>query len=206
MQRRQHRRVRLRLPARLRWVAPLGQKIEQCETRNASRGGLLLACHERHSVGMPLWVTFPYDPALPEGQPEVLARVLRCEDVQETSGRVTTVAVHFESALRPARTATGKLQRDSVSSKASRPVAIPIRVRPERVPWFEEAMTLDVSPDTLRFVTNRIYSPGEALRISFAVPESSPWRDGTEQAARVIQVDPLPESSSLAVTVKRISA
>src|SRR5262250_1435138 len=85
MQRRQYARVRLRLSARLRWSAPLGQRIEHCETINASRGGLLVACHEAHSPGHPLWVTFPFDVEASALQPEVLARVLRRDAVGESS-------------------------------------------------------------------------------------------------------------------------
>lgn len=204
MPRRLHPRVRLRLPVRLRWVAPLGQKIEQCETRNASRGGLLLACHEHHGVGMPLWVTFPYDPALSDGQPEVLARVMRCEDHREDNHIVTSVAVHFESLLRTGPGSGSRARSAPETSNNRRPLAIPIRVRPEQIPWFEEAMTLDVSSESLRFVTHRVYSPGDALRISFTQPGSSPWRGESEQAARIVHVEPLPDGTSLAVTVQRI--
>src|ERR1700688_3551754 len=59
MDRRKHHRVQLRLPARLRWTTPFGQKTEVCETVNVSRGGLLVPCQEVHAEGMPLWVTFP---------------------------------------------------------------------------------------------------------------------------------------------------
>jgi|SRR5690348_3161034 len=206
MPRRLYRRVHLRLPVRLRWTAPLGQKVEQCETRNASRGGLLLACHEHHGVGMPLWVTFPYDPARPDGQPEILARVLRCED--DEGGNRISVAIHFEGSLNtaPYAPAAGAGKSDeppgSVSSRS--PLSVPIRVRPERVPWFEEAMTIDVASDTLRFVTNRVYSPGDTLRVSFLNAESIPWRGAAEQPARVVSIEQLPDGPSLAVTLRRL--
>src|SRR5262245_16967833 len=79
MDRREHYRVQLRIPARLRWTTPLGRTTEICETLNVSRGGLLVPCKENHATSMPLWVTFPYDATLPFGQPEVLARVVRSE-------------------------------------------------------------------------------------------------------------------------------
>ena len=86
MDRRDHHRVQLRLPARLRWTTPFGQKTEVCTTVDVSRGGVLVPCREPHAEGMPLWVTFPYDNSLIVGQPEVFARVVRavvlvCEDV-----------------------------------------------------------------------------------------------------------------------------
>src|SRR5215471_14842442 len=80
---REHHRARIRLQARLRWTTPFGQKIELCQTIDASRGGLLLSSGESHSVGVPLWVTFPYDASVPDGQPEVLARVVRCGKLPE---------------------------------------------------------------------------------------------------------------------------
>lgn len=204
LQRRQYRRVRLRLPVRLRWVAPLGQKFEQAETRNASRGGLLLTCQEHHGVGMPIWITFPYDPTLPEGQPEVLARVMRCEDRKENGAVVTTLAIHFDSALRSAPNRAGGIDEESPAADVRRPLALSIRVRPETVPWFEEVMTLDVSSDSLRFVTNRVYVLGDRVRVSFASLDSSPWRGDGEQAARIVRVEQMPGSASFTVTIERI--
>lgn len=203
LQRRQYRRVRLRLPVRLRWVAPLGQKFEQAETLNASRGGLLLACHEHHGVGMPIWITFPYDPTLPEGQPEVLARVMRCEDRKENGAAVITLAVHFDSALRSAPNQASGTGEGPPARAARRPLSLSIRIRPEAVPWFEEVMTLDASPDSLRFVTNRVYAPGDRVRVSFASLDSSPWRGDGELAARIINVHPIPGSASFTVTIER---
>src|ERR1700722_5855017 len=77
MDRRDYHRVQLRLPARLRWTTPFGQKTEVCTTVDVSRAGMLVPCREPHAEGMPLWVTFPFDSSLIVGQPEVLARVVR---------------------------------------------------------------------------------------------------------------------------------
>src|SRR6476646_6083502 len=77
MDRREHHRVQLRIPARLRWTTPLGQKTEFCETLNVSRAGLLVPCKENHAAGTSLWITLPFDATLPFGKPEVLARVVR---------------------------------------------------------------------------------------------------------------------------------
>src|SRR5260370_23380245 len=83
MDSRRHRRVRMRLPARLRWTTPFGQKIELAETIDASRSGLLLSTRETHSCGTSVWVTFPYDASLRDGQPEVAAHGVRREDALE---------------------------------------------------------------------------------------------------------------------------
>jgi PilZ domain len=203
MKRRQYRRVRLRLPVRLRWAAPLGQKTERCETRNASRGGLLVTCHEQHGVGMPVWVTFPFDPVLPDLQPEILARVLRSEEREENGQRVSVVAVHFESSLR-ASIPGNDAGKDSPKPESEwRSFSTPIRVRLQHVPWFEEAMTSEVSSEELRFVSNREYSPGDSLLVSFAALDSSPWLGEGEHSARVLRVDPIPGSNSLSVTVRK---
>src|SRR5271154_1422972 len=77
MDRRAHHRVQLRLPARLRWTTPLGQKTEVCHTVNVSRSGALVPCQEAHAEGRSLWVTFPYDAAISSAQPEILAKVVR---------------------------------------------------------------------------------------------------------------------------------
>src|ERR1700720_2208427 len=77
MDRREHHRVQLRLPARLRWTTPFGQKTEVCHTVNVSRSGVLVPCQEAHAEGRSLWVTFPYDAAISSAQPEILAKVVR---------------------------------------------------------------------------------------------------------------------------------
>ena len=83
MNSRQHRRVHMRLPVRLRWTTPFGQKIELADTIDVSRSGLLVSTRESHTPGVTVWVTFPYDASLSDGQPEILARVARCGEVLE---------------------------------------------------------------------------------------------------------------------------
>ncbi|HEV1995895.1 MAG TPA: PilZ domain-containing protein, partial [Candidatus Acidoferrum sp.] len=83
MDSRQHRRVRMRLPVRLRWTTPFGQKIELADTIDVSRSGLLVSTKESHTPGVVVWVTFPYDASLSDGQPEILSRVARCGEVLE---------------------------------------------------------------------------------------------------------------------------
>src|SRR5258708_15808844 len=59
MDNRQHRRVRLRLPVRLRWNAPFCQKIELAQTIDVSRSRLLGSMKETHSCGPTVWISFP---------------------------------------------------------------------------------------------------------------------------------------------------
>src|SRR5260370_29555103 len=108
MDNRQHRRVRLRLPVRLRWNAPFGQKIESVETIDVSRSGLLVSMKEAHSCGTNVWVTFPYDASLRDGQPEVAAQVVRCGEVLEVI-RATNAREKTQTESHSARELSAKL-------------------------------------------------------------------------------------------------
>src|ERR1700756_1674827 len=115
MDRREHHRAQLRLPVRIRWNTPFGQKTEICKTLDISRGGLLVPCEETHATGVPLWVTFPYDTSLADGQPEVPARVVRAGPVHNGNGNKSAnsgsaeqlVALHFAVQARPESNGNG---------------------------------------------------------------------------------------------------
>src|SRR5882672_7140819 len=105
MDRREHHRAQLRLPVRIRWNTPFGQKTEVCKTLDISRGGLLVPCEEAHAPGVPLWVTFPFDSSLGTGQPEMLARVVSVRSARNGNGNKAAtdlseqaVALHFACA------------------------------------------------------------------------------------------------------------
>jgi hypothetical protein len=250
MDRREHHRVQLRIPARLRWTTPLGQTTEICETLNVSRGGLLVPCKENHATAMPLWVTFPFDATLPFGQPEVLARVVRSELVaarvaagsgngdathtqsgppgmvasaghfghyQDLAGTamvfVASAAVQFETKSHPKNdrkngngNGHGSGHRREIERRTSerQMVAVPIRVRLEHVPWFEETMTMDACIHGLRFVSCREYEPGQHLMVSFEDAVLSPWPVAAEFRSLVVRVDRLPQGAALAVTIYRL--
>lgn len=198
---REHHRVRIRLPARLRWTTPFGQKIELSQTMDLSRGGLLVSTKELHAVGVLLWVTFPYDASIPEGQPEVIARIVRC-DALPSAPRTFALAIHFEGLVRSSnghRTARGPERRGS----PRRSLAVPIRVRPENVPWFEETMSLDFSPRGMRFRSHREYATGELLRIAFEDASSTSWPCPGEFRATVVRVSPAADGVGLDVGVCR---
>ena len=220
MDRREQHRAQLRLPVRLRWATPFGQKTEVCETLDASRGGLLVPCTEEHATGIPLWVTFPYDTSLDDGQPEVLATVVRTastngnrapksrssesrDRTKSTNGQRSAVAVHFEIKAHPQ--ANGNGRKDQRERRASRrlPLATPVHVRPSNILWFEEAMSVDVSADGLRFISTWEYRTGEHLFISFE-PGATPWPGTKEFQARVVRIEPGPQGPALAVSVCRL--
>jgi PilZ domain len=250
MDRREHHRVQLRLPARLRWTTPFGQKTEVCETVNVSRGGVLVPCQEPHAEGMSLWVTFPYDATLPYGQPEILARVVRSADsdrvalgsstngngamaakaamdapqaTETTAARLekdlasggtlrtasesyqTTTALRFEITPRRHTNGNGNGHKREAERRTSprQQLAVPVRVRPEHVPWFEETMTIDCSGDGLKFRSNREYTPGQLLVISFESADTSPWPVTGESVLMVVRIEREPQSPTLNVAVCR---
>ena len=219
MDRREHHRVQLRIPARLRWTTPLGQMTELCESSDVSRCGLLVPCKENHVPGTPLWITFPYDTTLPFGQPEVLAYVVRSELVtmrvaaphyagaKEASERDIETVQALDPLSVPGEMVFASyvgLPLEIKATSVRRAVAVPIRVRLEHVPWFEEAVTIDASNEGLRFVSCREYRPGQHLVVSFEDAILSPWPASAEFCSLVVRVDSLPQASTLAVTIFRL--
>jgi PilZ domain len=307
MDRRDHHRVQLRLPARLRWTTPFGQKTEVCASVDVSRGGMLVPCREPHAEGTPLWVTFPFDASLTIGQPEVLARVVRAVvvvrgDVAEVAAKkkngngngnghgdghgnghhangngsnghgangnghkngngnahrhrdetgvfrspsateaaalessqqvfddhaeieagavigvyeselalatefLTLVALRFELATtRQLASAHAIVPLRDVERRAAprRAMVVPVRVRTEQMPWFEETMTIDCSADGLKFRSNREYTRGEFLIVSFEGAATSPWLGVTESLLMVVRIESEPDVAELEVAVCR---
>ena len=211
MDRREHHRAQLRLPVRIRWNTPFGQKTEIGKTLDISRGGLLVPCEETHAPGVPLWVTFPYDNSLGDSQPEMLAKVVHVRPARNGNGRNAngdrskerTIALHFSWSWRPDPDGNGHTKERERRDSPRRPLALPVRVRPAHIPWFEEAMTIDVSAHGLRFLSSREYQEGDRLLVSFDPLASSPWPTGSETPARVVRIEAVPESAALAVTISR---
>jgi hypothetical protein len=237
---RQHHRAQLRLPVRLRWSAPFGQKIELATSINASRAGLLVSSDERHSPGVLIWVTFPYDRSLSDGQPEIAARVVRCDEVLEvlraTNARekvemeratelerlakldqlvrvlgiadvpaTFALALQFEKHAQAVSNGNGQQKKIERRTSSRRGLAVPVRVRPEGMPWFEEAMTIDFSDKGLRFRSCREYQPGDQLKVAFENQAAAPWPSASEISARVLRVVPAGKGFALDVAVCRES-
>jgi hypothetical protein len=211
MDRREHHRAQLSLPVRIRWNTPFVQKTEVCKTLDISRGGLLVPCQETHAPGVGLWVTFPYDTSLGDGQPEMLAKVLRVGPAHNGNGNKSTLesaskqalALHFAPPPRAEGNGNGGAKERERRESPRRALALPIRVRPEHVPWFEEAMSIDVSAHALRFLSSRQYEEGDCLLVSFGPSASAPWQTASETSARVLRIEAVPESAALAVTIVR---
>jgi hypothetical protein len=214
MDRREHHRAQLSLPVRIRWNTPFGQKTEVCKTLDISRGGLLVPCQETHATGVPLWVTFPYDASLGDGQPELIAKVVRAAQTRNGNGHgrksngvgssARAVALHFGLPVRAESNGNGHGSAKEHERRGSprRALAVPVRVRLDHVPWFEEAMTLEISAYGLRFLSNREYQIGQRLLIAFEPKMAVPW-PVPETAARVLRIETVPESATLAVTIAR---
>jgi hypothetical protein len=211
MDRREHHRAQLRLPVRIRWNTPFGQKTEICKTLDISRGGLLVPSHELHAPGVPLWVTFPYDSSIGDRQPEMLAKVVGVRPSENGNGKKRVdlaeqaLAVHFALPFRPEGNGNGHVKGRERRNSPRRALAIPVRVRPPHIPWFEEAMTVDISAHGLRFLSSREYQERDTLLVSFEPAASTPWPTASETAARVLRIEPVPGSAALVVTISRES-
>ena len=207
MDRREHHRVPLRLSARLRWTTPFGQKTEVCETLNVSRNGILVPCEERHAAGVPLWVTFPYDRLLAYAQPEMLARVVRSANAGEAASQDGPAAA-LRFGIGPRWTSNGNGHGRTVERRGSarRRIAVPVRVRPANVPWFEEAMTVDVSAEGLLFLSNREHEPGSAVFVAFEPSATVQWPTAAESGSVVVRVAQVAQSPSLAVAIRRVES
>jgi hypothetical protein len=238
MERRQHHRARICLPVRLRWSTPFAQKIESAESIDASRTGLLVSTKEPHSPGVLIWVTFPYDNSLSDGQPEIPARVVRCDEMLElvraTNARESvqtegafkreraakmsqlvrelgildgpatrTVAFQFERQFHYTSDGNGHDNKLERRGSPRRALAVPVRVRPEGVPWFEEAMSIDFSEKGMRFRSYREYGMGDPVKVAFQDSTSTPWAVNGDVRCRVMRVAPVANSFGLDVTVCR---
>ena len=65
-------------------------------------------------------------------------------------------------------------------------------------------MTLDVSNELVRFVSNREYALGDTLLVSFVSRETRPWTGTGETAGEIVKVEKVPQSASLVITLKRV--
>lgn len=176
---RRHPRAPLKLPARIRWRGPLGMRLETTHTYDVSREGLLVQRGESCELGARVWVACPFESTSAlSAQPETPARVVRIGSEHSGGFRV---ALRLEPASRQTQRPPGQERR--ASSRV--PFALPIFVRAADAPWPEESMTQDVSRNGARFVTSRIFTPGDAVLASISWGE---WARAGEIPARVVRV------------------
>jgi hypothetical protein len=172
-------RARLRLPVRLRWLGPLGMRLEITETIDASREGLLIRRDEPCNPLARVWVAYPFDPSAAAIQPETPARIAR---VQRGAKGGFYVGLQLQLPPRESpRPADGERRRSSRFS-----FALPIFVRPSGSFWPEESMTQNVSNYGVRFESARTYKIGEMIRAK--IPWGD-WAKAGEILGRVVRAD-----------------
>src|SRR5207245_10974661 len=110
-----------------------------------------------------------------------LARAIGISDAPPTFA----VAFHFDAPPRSSSDGNARHYDAERRKSIRKPLAIPIRVHPETIPWFEEAMTLDVSETGMRFRSQREYASGDHLKIAFEGVASAPWRGAREFLSQV---------------------
>lgn len=193
----------MRLPARLRWSAPLGPRTELTETVDVSRSGVLVRAAEEHVPGALVWIAFPYDSSQGENQPEIATRVVRVK-ANGTGPRMMALEILNDKARGNANGSRGEQrQRHERRYEFRTIIAIPVWVRPEYLPWSEETMTLDASANGLRLVTTREYACGEQLYVRFRDIAPVGWRADREQGVRVIRMAGIGGGVSMEAAIRR---
>ena len=177
---RRHPRAQLRLPARIRWHGPLGMRLEETQTIDVSREGLLFHRNEPCVAQARAWVAFPYDPAAGGAvQPETPASVVRVE--RDPAGGFR---VGLRLQLRPRQTVYPVTPERRSSPRL--PFSLPIFVRAAGTPWPEESMTQDLSRSGARFETAQVYAAGDLVLAKIPWGE---WVRAGELAGRVVRVE-----------------
>ena len=183
---RRHPRAQLRLPARIRWYGPLGMRLEETQTIDVSREGLLFHRDEPCGELAHAWVAFPYDPAAAGTvQPETPASVVRVE--RDPAGGFR---VGLRLQLRPRQTEHPVTPERRSSPRL--PFSLPIFVRAAETPWPEESMTQDVSRSGVRFETSQVYAAGDLVLAKIPWGE---WVRAGELKGRVVRVEAWEQTS-----------
>ncbi|MFY9690687.1 MAG: PilZ domain-containing protein [Candidatus Acidiferrales bacterium] len=179
-------RARLRLPARIRWLGPLGMRLEITETIDVSREGLLIRRNEPCNPQARVWVTYPFEASAAAVQPETPARIAR---VHGGAGGGFYVGLQL---LLPPREAP-RPENDERRRSARFAFALPIFVRPAGSQWPEESMTQNISNHGVRFESARAYRVGELVLAK--IPWGD-WAKAGEISGRVIRADSPPEGAT----------
>lgn len=181
---RKHPRARLGLPARIRWLGPLGMRLEVAHAIDASREGLLIRRNERCDSRARVWVVFPFDAGTAAFvQTETPARIARVEPGAD-GGFYVGLHLKLPGESPPP---AGKERRKSPRLR----FALPIFVRPSGTPWPEESMTQDVSRGGLRFETRYAYTAGETVLAQVPWGE---WANEGQIIGRVLRVEALKDA------------
>lgn len=181
LEKRKHPRARVTLPLRVRWLGPLGMRLEVTQTIDASRDGVLFRRGEPCDPGARVWVALPFDAnAAAFVQTETPACVVRVEEGRDGN---FYVGLRLELPLE-SLPADGKERRQAPRLHFS----LPVFVRPSGTPWPEESMSQDVSRGGLRFETFHAYTAGETVLAQ--IPWGD-WAKSGEMTGRVLRVEVL---------------
>jgi hypothetical protein len=198
-------RVLLELPVRIRWLGPFGLETEITQSRNVSRGGLLVASVSARQTGSLLWATFPYDPAVAFTESETPGKVVRCAEnfaIRNAPANTIAISFHHHDLISPSdvlaeNNSSGRAGHNDRRLHARIALAYLIRIErsgqnsslpPQEIEsrqWPEETMTVEVSPAGMLFCTLRIYEVGEQLMIA-ALPGRK--LSVGERRARVVRI------------------
>ncbi len=129
-----------------------------------------------------------------------IVRAIGVSDVPATFA----VGIQFETHTQAASNGGGYRSEPERRGSSRRALAVPVRVRPEGIPWFEETMTIDFSASGMRFRSHREYQPGDTLKVAFDAKSSTPWPGSGEFLSRVVRVAPVPDSFALDVCICRV--
>jgi hypothetical protein len=114
------------------------------------------------------------------------------------------VAFHLKEQAHASSNGNAHRREPERRGSTRKTLAIPVRVHPERIPWFEEAMTIDISAKGMRFRSHREYALGDYLKIAFEASASAPWHGAGEFRSKVMRIAPVPDSVALDVSVCRV--
>lgn len=185
-------RARLRLPARVRWLGPLGMRLEITETIDVSREGLLIRRSEPCNPQARVWVAYPFDPSAAAIQPETPARIARVH-----RGEKGGFYVGLQLQLPPRE--SPRPAEDERRKSARFAFGLPIFVRPAGSQWPEESMTQNVSNNGVQFESARSYQIGEMVRTK--IPWGD-WAKAGEILGRVVRVDEPAEEPDAAQSIE----
>jgi len=117
---------------------------------------------------------------------------------------IFAVAIQFEEQANTSSNGNSHQREPERRASPRRALAVPVRVRPEPIPWFEETMTIDFSAEGLRFRSHREYEIGSCLGVAFAYSTPGPWHGTGEFRSTVVRMSPVPDTFALDVCVCRM--
>ncbi len=204
MEKRLHHRARIGLPVRVRCITPFGVGVESAMTADVSRGGFSFDSPTRMVCGIHVWTSLPFDASIADAQPDLRARIVHCHGCANGMHRI---GVQFETPslhlLVSQRTVPPGIEH-RISPRHF--LNVPVRVRPDYLPWPEETMTLNISEAGIRFLTTRQHEEGSILLLEFDKPSPATWPAAEEVQTIIVRREIDPANGDMTVAVCRLGA